>query len=189
MTASTVITTLGILLALLLISAAWTGRKPTWQIVSGPPQESQNRLALTEFYAEAQRQGWDFLAGQDLFLDLAIGLREAALDGAIEIWGRRQQITTLPSAPRDVLLKIPAEYWKHHEVDGLRMARIDSATGAIEGLETNNFSISTRNLPARVADVDHTTYRDLHLNFIQATDWLQTDAAAYKGIAQRGTTR
>lgn len=189
MTASTVITTLGILLALLLISAAWTGRKPTWQIVSGPPQESQNRLALTEFYAAARQQGWDFLAEQDLFLDLAIGLREAALDGAIEIWGRKQLAIGLPAAPKDVLVKIPAEYWQHHEIDGLRMARINSDTGMIEGLETNNFSVSTRNLPARVADVDHTTYRDLHLNFIQATDWLQTDAEAYKGISRRGTTR
>lgn len=189
MTAGTVITTLGILLALLLISAAWTDRKPTWQIVSGPPQESQNRLPLTEFYAEARQQGWDFLADQDLVLDLAIGLREAALDGAIEIWGRRQQTATLASTPKDVLLKIPAEYWQHHEIDGPRMVRINSDTGAIEGLETNNFAVSTRNLPARVADVDLTTYRDLHLNFIQATDWLQTDAEAYKGAAKRGITR
>ena len=38
--------TAGVLLALLLLSAAWAGRRPGWQIVFGPPAESANRIAL-----------------------------------------------------------------------------------------------------------------------------------------------
>lgn len=189
MTVSTTLTTLSILLALLLISAGWTWRKPTWQLASGPPAESQNRIPLTEFYAEARKRGWDFVAHRELCLDLAIGLRQAGLEGAIDIWGRKCQAIAFLTTPRQPLVKIPPDFWKHHEIDGLRMVIIDNGTGATEGLETNNFAVGTRDLPTGDADFDNAAYKDIHLNYIQAMDWLKTDAEPYKGISKRGVTR
>lgn len=187
MTATAVVSTFGVLLALLLISAVWVGRKPRWQIVFGPPEESGNRIPLTEFYGEARNRGWDFDRDRQLFLDLAIGLREAALAGAIEIWGRKCRVMTLRRASDEPLLRIPAVFWKHHGIDGLRMAiATDEAMGADAswGMETNNALIHTHAMPTNDPDFDDTTYGDLHLNYLQAMDWLQTDAGRYKGVSR-----
>ncbi len=185
MTMTAAASTLGVLLALLLISAAWTRRRPAWQIVFGPPAESGNRLALTEFYVEARNRGWDFAGDPQLFLDLAIGLREAGLAGAIEMWGRKCRTLAVLKAAQEPLLPIPAAFWKHHDLDGERMAvAVDSNTS--EGMETNNFLIRTRALPTRDPDFDDTTFQDLHLNYLQAMDWLQADADSYRGISRQG---
>lgn len=187
MTVTEAVSTLGVLLALLLISAAWIGRKPGWQIVFGPPEESQNRIPLTEFYLEARARGWDFASDRQLLLDLAIGLREAGLAGGIEMWGRKCRVEAVPRAPGEPLVKIPAAFWKHHDIDGLRMAIAGNGdTGAGAGLETNNALVGTRPMPTGDADLDDATYKDIHLNYIQAMDWLQTDANPYKGISRRG---
>lgn len=188
MTVTTAVSTVAVLLALLLISALWTRRTPTWQIVFGPPRDPPNRIPLTEFYVEARNRGWDFGRDRQLFLDLAIGLREAALAGSIEMWGRKYRVMTVLAAPHDALLVIPAEFWKHHEIDGLRMAIASPGNdGAADeaDMETNNFLIQTRALPTSDPDFDDTSYRDIHLNYIQAMDWLQTDADACKGISRR----
>lgn len=189
MTATTAVSTVAVLLALLLISALWTRRRPTWQIVFGPPRDPPNRIPLTEFYVEARNRGWDFGSDRQLFLDLAIGLREAALAGSIEMWGRKCRAMAVLAAPQDALLRIPAEFWKHHVIDGLRMAIArpgNDGAATTEGMETNNFLIQTRALPTSDADFDDASYRDIHLNYIQAMDWLQTDADACKGTSRRG---
>jgi len=185
MTMSAVAVTLGVLLALLLLSAAWAGKNRTWQIVSGPPKDSANRIRLTEFYAEARQQGWEFSADRQLLVDLALGLREAGLQGRIEMWGRKCLAPGMAPLPHDPLLRIAADFWKHHDIDGLRMAL---AAGTGEGaarLETNNLRIQTRAFPTSDPDFDDATYRDLHLNYLQAMDWLQVNAASYRGVSQR----
>lgn len=181
--------TAGVLLALLLLSAAWAGRRPGWQIVFGPPAESANRIALTEFYAEACDQGWDFPADRQLALDLAIGLRDAGLADGIEMWGRRCRTLAALRGSAAPLQRIPAPFWKHHDIDGLRMvlpgAAADATGGSIR-LETNNFLIRTRALPNSDPDFGDVSYEDIHLNYLQATGWLQTGAGRYRGISRRG---
>lgn len=187
MTATGAISTVGVLLALLLISAAVVRRKPGWQIVFGPPEESPNRIPFTEFCVEARNRGWDFPDDEQLFLDLALGLRAAGLEGAIEMWGRKCRAMTVLQASPDPLLRIPAAFWKHHEIDARRMAIAATGNGSADangGMETNNLRIETRALPTGDADFDDSAYRDIHLNYLQAIDWLQTDADACKGIAR-----
>lgn len=188
MTLITAVSTVAVLLALLLISALSTRRRPAWQIVFGPPRDPPNRIPLTEFYVEARNRGWDFGSDRQLFLDLAIGLREAALAGSIEMWGRKCRTLAVLAEPHDALLGIPAEFWKHHEIDGLRMAIAspgNDGDATSEGMETNNFLIQTKAVPTSDPDFDDANYRDIHLNYIQAMDWLQTDADACKGISRR----
>ncbi|MCC7259268.1 MAG: hypothetical protein IT486_12960 [Gammaproteobacteria bacterium] len=192
MTLTAVVSTLGVLLALLLISAAWTARKPGWQIVFGPPADSPNRLPVTEFCIQARHQGWDFADDEGLWLDLAIGLREAGLAGAIEMWGQRCPPVGVLRTPGAPLIRIPAAFWKHHDIDGLRLAMGspgEDAAGTPGPSAMNNALVRTRALPTRDPAAADAAYQDLHLNYLQAADWLQTDAAAYRGISRRGLTR
>ena len=179
-----------VLLALLLLSAAWTLRKPAWELVFGPPADPPNRIPLTEFYVEAQKAGWNLTTDQQLCLDLAIGLREAGLDGSIEIWGRKFRKLTMPGMADGPLQRIDPGYWQYHQVDGLRMvlaADASSATGTLQ-LETNNRLIRTLALPTCDPHADTATYQDLQLNCLQALHWLHTDAARYQGISRSSGT-
>ncbi len=183
MTVTTIVSTLGVLLALLLISVAWTRSKPAWQVVFGPPRDSPNRLPLTEFYVEAQGQGWDFSSDQQLFLDLAAGLREAGLSGAIEMWGRKCRTVNAIVPPREPLLAIPAVFWKHHEIDGQRVATAGDDTAGGAGtwrIETNNLLVRTRALATHDPDFDDAVYGDIQLNYLQAMSWLETEAGHYR---------
>ncbi len=186
MTATTVMSIVAVLLALLLLSAAWTLRKPAWELVFGPPADPPNRIPLTEIYVEAQKAGWKLTTDPQLCLDLAIGLREAGLDGSIEIWGRKCRRLTLPGMADSPLQRIDPGYWQHHQVNGLRMVLAADASGATETLqlETNNRLIRTLALPTRNAPADAATYQDLQLNCLQALHWLQADAARYQGISR-----
>jgi hypothetical protein len=189
MTLTAVLSTLAVVLALLLISAAWAARTPAWQIVFGPPEDSPNRMPLTEFCVEARNRGWDFAADEQLLPDLTTGLREAALAGSIEIWGRKCRTMTLLRSPDEPLVRIPATFWKHHDLDGLDMAIADNSdgnAGAHEGAATKNALIQTRAIPTSEPDFEDAAYRDIHLNYMQAMDWLQTDAGSYKGLSRRG---
>lgn len=186
MTATTVMSIVAVLLALLLLSAAWTLRKPAWELVFGPPADPPNRIPLTEFYVEAQKAGWNLTTDQQLCLDLAVGLREAGLDGSIEIWGRKCRKLTLPGMRDSPLQRIDSSFWQHHQVDGLRMVRAADAGSATETprLETNNRLTRTLALPMRDTHADAATYHDLQLNCLQALHWLHTDAARYQGISR-----
>lgn len=188
MTVTTTVSTLGVLLALLLVSMAWSRSKPGWQIVFGPPHEPANRIALTEFYARALALGWDFSTDRQLFQDLAAGLREAGLAGCIEMWGRKCRAAVALPAPREPLLGIPAGYWKHHEIDALPMAVAGDGREPGAGpwrIGTSNLLVRTCALPTSDPDCDDAIYGDIQLNYLQAMNWLQTDASHYKGIAPR----
>ncbi len=192
MTVTTVVSTLGVLLALLLISVAWSRAKPAWQVVFGPPREPENRIALTGFYAEARDLGWDFATDRQLVLDLAAGLRDAGLAGAIGMWGRKCRVLHTLVSPREPLLAIPAGFWKHHEIDGLRLAVAgdggEGSTGAWR-IETNNLLVRTRALPASTPDFDDAVFADIQLNYLQAMNWLETEADRYRsapGAKDRG---
>lgn len=187
MTTTTVVIALGVCLALLLASMAWGRDRPRWQIVAGPPGESPNRIPLTEFCLLAQRHGWTFSADHRLFLDLAMGLREAGLAGAIEIWGRPCDSKGPVAVPRAPLARIPVGFWVDHEISGLGAA-IFKAGGSEETadeLQARNASVQTRCLPSSSGDTDKTIYQDIHLNYLQAMDWLDTSADACKGASRR----
>lgn len=187
MTATTVVIALGVCLALLLASMAWGRDRPRWQIVAGPPGESPNRIPLTEFCLLAQHHGWTFAADHRLFLDLAMGLREAGLAGAIEIWGRPCDSKGPVAVPRAPLARIPVGFWVDHEISGLDAA-IFKAGGSEEAaneLQARNASVRTRCLPSSSGDTDKTAYQDIHLNYLQAMDWLDTSADACKGASRR----
>jgi hypothetical protein len=188
MTLTTAVSIVAVLLALLLVSAAWTARKPVWQIVSGPPQESLNRVPVVEFCLEARQRGWDFAADEQLIVDLAIGLREAALDGAVEMWGRKCRMISVLRTPDEPLVRIPAEFWKHHDIDGLAMAIAghDDDVEASGRHGASNVLIQTRAIPTSDPDFEDATYTDLHLNYMQATEWLQTDAKSCRKLSGRG---
>jgi len=186
---SAAVSILGVLLALLLASAAWMAWKPGWQVVIGPPEDPPNRIPVTAFCDAARQQGWDFAADGQLLRDLVIGLRQAGLDGTIEIWGRRCRTAPALRKPDEPLARIPATFWKHHELGGLGTVAAVTRAGNIETrteLTTDNTRVHTRPMPGSEPPPDDAGYRDIHLNLMQAMDWLQTEANACKGISRRG---
>lgn len=184
---TTVVVALGAFLALLLVSMAWGRDDRIWQIVSGPPGESPNRIPLTEFCLAAQHHGWAFAADRRLFIDLAAGLREAGLAGTIEIWGRPRHTQVLRKRPAGPLARIPAGFWADHQIDGLREAIFVPGDGeeADDDLQARNAQVHTRAVSVEDPGPDDAMYRDIHLNYMQAMAWLESGARAWQGVSQR----
>lgn len=175
----------GALLALTAAAMVADSRRSAWQVVLGPPTEPANRVPVAEFWFEVRDHGWDFTSDEGLFADLAMGLRDAGLAGLIEMWGRKSVAPMRDGRrPKPPLQRIEAGYWQHHEIEGLRLA----VRGGEEGLarpQVDNSLLRTCRASGCPAEVAGVLYEDVHLNYLQALDWLQLEASRYRGLSPR----
>ena len=136
------------------------------------------RISLVEFAGIAAKDfGWKF--GNDHYesLDFLSGLKQAHIDGAIELDGRlgcdgkeEDSIIWHPlvAIPRDHLARPYWDFDVPHFFNG-----------------TRNFDISTY----RVSGSAEGRFRDIHVrNKAQALEWLRADAQIYRGVAEKVET-
>jgi len=130
------------------------------------------RMSLIELCEEASKQGWNFTSKHSLhILDLADGLRQAGLDGAVRMWGKT--IHDFDELTRNEVLKeIPKKHWDEFSIDGTSCIRLNNVGEPID--LDSNFNTYSHNFNKK-------GYVDIYLNREQALQWLRTDAKQYKG--------
>lgn len=138
------------------------------------PHDAPKRIPLMEFRETARASGWDIGGLHGLEgIDLLIGLRQAALDGQVQLFGRQAKWKG-NDLLRQVqpIIAIPAEYWTDHHIDW----------GGFNQHGDDNFAaLSTA--PGTAPDAND--YVDLHVDLAAAIKWLDSDGLKYKGQTAR----
>ena len=135
-----------------------------WSI-SKPP-----RSPMTEFLAEAEKRGVSFTGHNYDLLELAKELRQAALNGAIEIYGRYTRHKSDELNQNEPLQPIPREHWATFQIDANTLRRID-VENQERGRALDNHQITTYN-PSQQNWRDG-SYFDLYTNTVSARRWLR----------------
>lgn len=139
------------------------------------PVGGTERIPIREFWEEAPKYGWQFTQESLDILELCHGIKQACLDGEIEMWGRPDR-NLFPSLTRDELLvKIPPEHWKDYKIN----VGVFRNPAAVD-LDYKSYSL-------RVPEADRQGYADLHVAKGSALRWLKTSAAKYRGKMKRTT--
>ena len=127
------------------------------------------RIPLLDLLHEAEAAGWS-LQNRDVLQRFAHGLRQAAADKTIEIWGLDlKNGWDLKSAPRiHTSDKICATYFKDHWIK-------------VQQALVHQLNAYTRT--RRPADNEPRFFSDLHVNRIQSLEWLRSE-----GILLRDTS-
>src|SRR5262245_17073894 len=112
--------------------------------------------------------GWDLDGDTLQYLDLAKAFREAAHEGAFEVWGRPASKRGL-FASDQVLTKIPRKHWSTATLDMLKFPAADKN----EQVCSHIIDIGVRNR--------NDTYFDLEVERLPAIEWARNGAAKYRG--------
>lgn len=148
-------------------------RKPILVAKSDPEPE---RIRLLEFRDAAIVSGWNVHGNTSLDgPDLLEGLRQAALDGVVRLWGRpyRNEFESLNRT--EPLSEIPRDHWKEFRFDW------HSVIAAAD-----NFETMTDN--ARLSSVrrhQKGAYCDIYVERESAIRWLEKGASAFRGFVKR----
>ncbi len=139
-------------------------------------QDAAWRISLGDLCKIAEKKGWDFADDETGHVfDLRNGLKQAGIDGRINIWGRK-----IPRLEMDVdlvsLTKIPAKYWEACEIDPF------TSNGDCLGSVKDNLQIRTHHLGFPHYE-GH--YADLHVDREQAEKWLRLEAEYFKGRTKK----
>jgi len=120
------------------------------------------RMPLLSLLSEAKMRGWVFSGDRDALYNFTQGLRQAASEGAVAVWGVDvKRGTDLESAPSIyVTEKIEPSYFKLHWID------------THQGWVHNKNTYMTTSLPS--GNEQH-SYCDLQLDREQALAWLSRE--------------
>ena len=147
---------------------------------SGPPapmfkdDASANRMSLLDFMKLAAERGWDVTGQHNLQgVDLLDGLRQAGVDGSLQLWGRLNRYGNRALITDEPLVSIDASHWRDFRFDW------GSALTGSANIETQTYNLHKMSEPYTGG------YVDVHLNKASATRWLETSARSYKGARDR----
>src|SRR5713101_6611228 len=119
------------------------------------------RTPLIDLLAEAEKWGVSF-SGHNLdILELAKGLREAAINSAIEIYGRYTRHKSDELNRNEPVVLVPTEHWKTFQIDANTLRRI-GVENQERGRAIDNRHITTYN-PSQ-SDWRKGSYFDLYTN-------------------------
>ncbi|MET4065923.1 hypothetical protein ABID58_000697 [Bradyrhizobium sp. S3.2.6] len=133
------------------------------------PASPIDRISMVELLKIATELGWNFTDQHSLeLIDLQDAIRQGALDGRVTVWGKRNRWPNAPQLMRkEVLEKISPDHFKEFMVN------------IFGALEKDNFHVYTWHMqPSGAAE---RSYLDLNVSRVEATQWLSTDAAEFKG--------
>jgi hypothetical protein len=130
-------------------------------IVAASPQ----RVPLTELRTWAAEAGWcstvhSATVGDNDWWTLARRLRQAAVDGAIEFWGRRYISDFGKELDMEPLVKIPDDHFRDFEFDPTALAQL------------NNYDLFTGKIGESPSAWKGKIFRDIHATADQARAWL-----------------
>ncbi len=129
------------------------------------PVASSWMISVVEFLAAAEKHGWSFGPKSVDVNKLQVGLREAAVNGRVKVYGRKY--TSTPSITRnEPRVPIPAEIWKTNWM--ILLAVLPPMNG-------ENFDTAAQE------PMSKPSYVDLHFG-TEVLEWLKNDAAQYRNV-------
>jgi hypothetical protein len=128
------------------------------------PPEPQ-RVPLAEMREWATAAGWcgdvhSATIGDNDWWTFAVRLRQAAVDGAIQLWGRRYVADFGRALDTEALVEIPKDHFATFEFDPTALAQVE------------NYDLFTMKLGNSPSAWKGQIFRDLHVNGDQARAWL-----------------
>lgn len=123
------------------------------------------RLPLAELCEWAADAGWcsdvhSATVGDNDWWTFAIRLRQAAVDGSIQFWGRRYVADFGKDLDTEPLVEIPKAHFTEFEFDPAALAEVD------------NYDLFTSKLGNSPSAFKGQVFRDIHVNGDQARAWL-----------------
>lgn len=129
------------------------------------PMGSSHMISAKEFLAASEKHGWRFDSKSVDVNRLQVGLREAAANGRVNVYGRKY--TSVPSITRnEPRVVVPAELWKTHWL--ILLSVLPPMNG--ENFET-----------AAQVPTEKPTYVDIHFG-VEVLDWLKSEAEQYRHV-------
>lgn len=133
------------------------------------------RISLVDFAKEAENRGWKILHPESLEAnDIDRGLHQACVDGAISVWAREDDIDEL--VEDNPLRKMRLEIWDTHQIDFVSVIQFYYENSLHRMKWGENIKTSIKRRIGGLVD-----YVDVHLDTKQALNWLDTEAAIFKG--------
>lgn len=129
-------------------------------------ENADKRMPLIELREEAAEKSWDLSGKDELVLEFCLAISQAALDGEVQFFGRKEEHISEAANRRQKLKPIPIEHWEEFNVEPIRFMSCD-----------DNFSVMTYILGNPTKG-----YRDLHVDREQAIQWLNTMAEKHKKV-------
>lgn len=142
------------------------------------------RIPMIEFCEIAIRNGW-LLYGESTFYKddlIAEGLRQASLDGFIQVWGQKGPVSKSTVGQRVLLERleeIPKEYWKNYKIEPMTCIYHQ---GSIPGDSGDNRRVTTNSL-THIPEPQ--IFHDIYLDEKQAMEWLKRDSFAFMGKTEK----
>ena len=150
------------------LAAAFSQTRSTNQI-DKDDNPADHRIPILYFLQEAEKAGWDISGKTNLhIIDLLDSLRQAGLDGAVTLFGRRNRHVFKALTVREPLLEIARNHWEDYEISSQTIISRE-----------DNFESSTCKLGAE--NIYEGSFVDLHLDGLAGTLWLQGPAEGFKG--------
>ena len=129
------------------------------------PAASSWMISVVDFLAAAEKHGWSFGPTSVDVNKLQVGLREAAVNGRVQVYGRKY--TSVASITRnEPRVPIPAEIWKTNWM--ILLAVLHPMNG-------ENFDTAAQE------PMSKPSYVDLHFGG-EVLDWLKNDAEQYRNV-------
>jgi hypothetical protein len=128
-----------------------------------PPEPT--RVPLTEMREWAIAAGWcsdvqSATIGDNDWWTFSVRLRQAAVDGAIQFWGRRYIYDFGNEVDGEPLIQIPKEHFSEFRFDPTALAQVE------------NYDLFTGKLGDSPSAWKGQIFRDMHVNADQARAWL-----------------
>jgi hypothetical protein len=123
------------------------------------------RAPLTDLRGWASEAGWcsdvqSATIGDNDWWTFATRLRQAAVDGSVEFWGRRYVADFGKDLDTEPLVKIPSDHFAEFEFDPTALAQVE------------NYELFTGKIGGSASAWKGRIFRDIHVNGDQARAWL-----------------
>lgn len=136
------------------------------------PKAQDERISLSEFCQLPRQQGWDMAGKNNLdILDFLRGIRQAAIDGDVFLWGKSNRLEVPSLTIKQPLVRIPAEHFEAFEIMPDQVA-----------LKEANFDTQTYNFSDHHLASKKERYIDLHIENNSALAWFKKSAQDWRGI-------
>lgn len=149
---------------------------PSGSTRATPSAAGPFRIPLLEFCDLAVRAGWKFHGEHNLdAADLLEGLRQAAVDKRVRIWGRTLKNEFGALNRSEPLVEIPPDHWRNFHIEWV------SVIGQKDNFETKSDNRHDHKTPSWRRG----RFLDLHVEREPAVQWLKADAPAFKGWVEK----
>ncbi len=133
-------------------------------------EEESVRMPLVELYQQAKNYGVNFIRQEHSILKFTNAVRQSAVDGTLDFWGRQHKHMFEELNRREPLIRIPTSHWHDFRPDWVTAVVLEMNQGSILGFQNDNFPFRSY-IPG--GSGGRNGFYDLHIDQLQANKWLR----------------